>query len=56
MAAVGGFFAPAGAVRFYRQRRVKLFNTQLTEALQQMSNALRAASGGKSRLITGIVA
>jgi tight adherence protein B len=42
VAAVGGFFAPAGAVRFYRQRRIKLFNTQLTEALQQMSNALRA--------------
>ena len=42
IAAVAGFFAPAGAVRFYRQRRVKLFNTQLTEALQQMANALRA--------------
>src|SRR5437870_9508153 len=40
--AVVGFFAPAGAVRFYRARRIKLFNTQLTEALQQMSNALRA--------------
>ena len=42
IAAVGGFFAPAAAVRFYRLRRVKLFNTQLTEALQQMANALRA--------------
>ncbi len=42
VAAVGGFFAPAGAVRFYRLRRIKLFNTQLTEALQQMANALRA--------------
>ena len=42
VAAVAGFFAPAGAVRFYRQRRIKLFNTQLTEALQQMANALRA--------------
>ncbi len=42
IAAVAGFFAPAGAVRFYRQRRIKLFNTQLTEALQQMANALRA--------------
>ena len=40
--AVAGFFAPAGAVRFYRARRIKLFNRQLTEALQQMSNALRA--------------
>ena len=42
IAAVGGFFAPAGAVRYYRVRRIKLFNTQLTEALQQMANALRA--------------
>ena len=42
IAAVAGFFAPAGAVRFYRQRRVKLFNTQLTDALQQLANALRA--------------
>lgn len=42
IAAVAGFFAPAGAVRFYRQRRIKLFNAQLTEALQQMANALRA--------------
>jgi tight adherence protein B len=40
--AVGGFFAPAAAVRFYRARRIKLFDTQLTGALQQMSNALRA--------------
>jgi tight adherence protein B len=40
--AVAGFFAPAAAVRFYRRRRVKLFNAQLTDALQQMSNALRA--------------
>ena len=42
IAAVLGFFAPVGAVRFYRRRRIKIFNTQLTEALQQMSNALRA--------------
>lgn len=42
VAAVGGFFAPAGAVRFYRRRRIKRFNAQLTEALQQMANALRA--------------
>jgi tight adherence protein B len=42
IAAVAGFFAPAGAVRFYRLRRIKLFNTQLTEALQQLANALRA--------------
>jgi tight adherence protein B len=42
IAAVAGFFAPAGAVRFYRRRRIRSFNTQLTEALQQMANALRA--------------
>ena len=40
--ALAGFFAPVAAVRFYRVRRVKTFNAQLTEALQQMSNALRA--------------
>ena len=42
LAAVGGFFAPAVAVRLYRRRRVKRFETQLTEALQQLANALRA--------------
>jgi tight adherence protein B len=42
IAAVAGFFAPAGAVRFYRLRRIKSFNAQLTEALQQLANALRA--------------
>ena len=42
VAAVAGFFAPTAAVRFYRARRIRLFNTQLTDALQQMSNALRA--------------
>jgi tight adherence protein B len=42
IAAVAGFFAPAGAVRFYRRRRIRSFNTQLTEVLQQMANALRA--------------
>ena len=40
--AVGGFFAPTFAVRYYRSRRIKLFNAQLTEALQQVSNVLRA--------------
>jgi tight adherence protein B len=42
LASVAGFFAPALAVRFYRRRRVLRFNAQLTEALQQMANALRA--------------
>ena len=37
-----GFFAPAVGVRFYRRRRRSLFDAQLTDALQQMANALRA--------------
>ncbi len=41
-AAVGGFFAPALAVRVYRGRRVRRFEGQLAEALQQMATALRA--------------
>jgi len=39
---VCGFFFPMGAVRYYRARRIAKFDAQLTEALQQMSNALRA--------------
>jgi tight adherence protein B len=42
LAAGAGFFAPAIGVRFYRRKRVSRFNAQLTEALQQMANALRA--------------
>ena len=37
-----GFFLPMGLVRYYRARRIARFNAQLTDALQQMSNALRA--------------
>src|SRR5262245_11671519 len=37
-----GFFLPSAAIRYYRQRRIKKFNAQLVEALQQMSNALKA--------------
>jgi tight adherence protein B len=37
-----GFFLPALAVRLYRRRRRALFDAQLTDALQQMANALRA--------------
>ena len=37
-----GFFLPMGMVRYYRARRIGRFNAQLTDALQQMSNALRA--------------
>ena len=37
-----GFFAPAVGVRLYRRRRRSMFDAQLTDALQQMANALRA--------------
>ena len=40
--AVAGFFAPLAAVRFYRIRRHKRFEAQLSDALQQMANSLRA--------------
>ncbi len=39
---IAGFLLPMGLVRFYRARRIERFNAQLTEALQQMSNAMRA--------------
>ena len=42
LAAVAGFFLPALAVRFYRRRRIERFDAQLTEALSQMANAMRA--------------
>src|SRR5207245_8891552 len=42
LAAVAGFFAPAAAIAAYRRRGVRRFDAQLTEALQQMANALRA--------------
>ena len=37
-----GFFAPALGVRLYRRRRLRRFEGQLADALQQMANALRA--------------
>ena len=37
-----GFFAPLLSTRFYRSRRIRCFDGQLTEGLQQMANALRA--------------
>jgi tight adherence protein B len=37
-----GFFAPAVGVRLYRRRRRSSFDAQLSDALQQMANALRA--------------
>jgi tight adherence protein B len=42
VAAVAGFFAPSAAVRVYRRRRIRRFEAQLTEALLQVANALRA--------------
>jgi len=42
LAAALGFFAPALGVRFYRRRRLGRLEAQLTQALQQMANALRA--------------
>ena len=61
LAAVAGFFAPAAAIAAYRRRRVRRFDAQLTEALQQMANALRAGQtlqqaiehAGRERLIQG---
>ena len=40
--ATAGFFAPAVAVPSYRRWRVRRFDGQLTDALHQMANALRA--------------
>jgi tight adherence protein B len=42
LAGAAGFFSPLAAVKVYRARRLQRFNLQLTEALQQMANALRA--------------
>lgn len=42
MLTVGGFFFPTLLVRYYRQRRIKMFNVQLVDALSQISNSLKA--------------
>jgi tight adherence protein B len=42
LAASAGFFAPGVAIASYRRRRIRRFEGQLTEALHQMANALRA--------------
>jgi len=42
LAAALGFFAPALGVRLFRRRRLRRFEAQLSEALQQLANALRA--------------
>ncbi len=42
VATIFGFFLPMLVVRYYRQRRIRQFNTQLVEALQAMANAFKA--------------
>jgi len=42
LGAAAGFFAPALGVRWHRRRRLRRFEGQLAEALQQIANALRA--------------
>jgi tight adherence protein B len=39
---LGGFFLPSTAIKHYRKKRIEKFNGQLVDALQQMSNALKA--------------
>lgn len=39
---LAGFMLPSSAIKYYRQRRIQRFNTQLVDSLQQMSNALKA--------------
>jgi tight adherence protein B len=39
---LGGFLAPGFAIKYYKKRRIQMFNTQLVEALQQMANAMKA--------------
>jgi len=37
-----GFFTPTLIVKYYSRKRVRMFNEQLVDALQNMSNALKA--------------
>jgi tight adherence protein B len=39
---VAGFFFPTLLVRYYRRRRIRMFNLQLVDALTQISNSLKA--------------
>jgi tight adherence protein B len=41
-ALIFGFYLPMLLVRYYRRRRIKLFNTQMVDALQAMANAFKA--------------
>jgi tight adherence protein B len=40
--AVLGFFFPLYLIRYYRRRRIRLFNAQLVDALQSMANGFKA--------------
>ena len=42
MAGLAGFFTPMLVIRAWKRRRVRNFNAQLVEALQQIANALKA--------------
>jgi len=42
LAGLAGVLIPSLAIRAYRRRRVRTFNAQLVEALQQIANALKA--------------
>lgn len=42
MLTVLGFFFPTLLVRYYRRRRVRMFNVQLVEAMSQIANSLKA--------------
>jgi tight adherence protein B len=42
LAGLAGFFTPMLVIRAWKRRRVRTFNAQLVEALQQISNALKA--------------
>jgi len=42
LATVFGFFLPGMLIAYLRKRRIRNFNTQLVDALQGMSNALKA--------------
>lgn len=39
---ISGFFAPLGAVKYIKKRRINQFNVQLVDALQSMANAFKA--------------
>jgi tight adherence protein B len=42
MLTISGFFFPTMLVRYYRKRRIQMFNVQLVDALNQIGNSLKA--------------